>query len=122
MTPELEWRMWKQLKGAFTAEPADMRFIFTPVLYPSAPVEQYDTMEEALSAAGDASRVFLEPNSNKSLSEIPEGDIILVLGNTEYGNSEYAQDGEKYVINTVGSTDLYGINAAAIALAYKVGQ
>ena len=119
MPPELEYRMWRQIKGAFTTEPVDMRLIFVPKLHESTSVEQYDTMEEALAVAGDAPKVFLEHRSNKFISEIPKGDIILVLGNTESSNENYAKDGEAYRINTPGATDMYGINAAAIALAYR---
>lgn len=123
MSPDLEWRMWRQLKGAFTVEPVDMRLIFVPILLPSnIAIEQYNTMEEALSAAGDAPRVFLEPKGNKTLSEMPDGDIVIVLGNTNHSNAQYAKDSEMYRINALSATDLYGINAAAIALAYKVGQ
>ena len=118
MPPELEHRMWRQIKGAFTVEPADWRLIFVPKM-PGTSAEQYDTMEEALEAAGDGERVFLEHRSSKPISEIPKGNIVLVLGNTEYSNEEYAKDGETYRIDTPGSTDMYGINAAVIALAFR---
>ena len=120
--PEFEHRMWRQLKGAFTVEPVDMRLIFVPKLHPSNSVEQYDTMEEALEAAGNGKRVFLEPRVNKTVSEIPDEDIVMVLGNTQHSNAEFAEDDEKYRINTPGNTDFYGINAAAIALAVRYGQ
>lgn len=122
--PELEHRMWRQLKGAFAEDqPAAFRMIFVPKLHDHASVEQYDTVEEALAAAGDADRVFLEPSANmQTVADIPEGDIIMVLGNTESGNSHIADDTEMYAIAYPGTADLYGINAAAIALAVRFGQ
>ena len=57
----------------------------------------------------------------KSLSDIPfTGDIILIIGNTDRNNIQYAQESETYRINSVNVTDLYGVNAAAIALAYRI--
>lgn len=122
MPPELEHRMWRQLKGAFTTEPAEMRLIFTPKLHESHGVEQYDTMDEALAAAGDGDRVFLEHTGYKSMGDIPQGDIVLILGNTKYSNMEYANVDETYRIHTPSAAVLYGHDAAAIALAIRYGQ
>ena len=122
MDNTLELRMWRQLKGAFAPVPADMDFIFTPISGETT-ATQYETMSEALAALPDnVSRVFLEPSGTKSLAEIPDGDIALILGNTEKGNVEHAQADELYKINTPGTTDMYGHNAAAIALAVRYGQ
>ena len=119
MDPELEWRMWRQLKGAFDID----RFVFAPCQESmmTVNIDQYDDMQEALDSC-QGSRVFLEVSGEKNLSEIPSGDIVLVLGNTQGSNIAYAQPGETYKIATPSPTDMYGLNAAAIALAYHYGQ
>lgn len=124
MDNELEWRMWGQLKGAFSPVPADMDFIFVPVNpnLNNFTFLQFDTIDEALAAAPAAPRVFLEPLGEKTLGEIPQGDIVMILGNTELHNLDKAAQGETYRIQTPGATVLYGINAAAIALAMRHGQ
>lgn len=117
---DLEWRMWRQLRGAFeidefifVGEPVDGNYTF----------RQARTMKEALSVLSlDCQRVFLEPTGYKNMHDIPQGDIALILGNTETGNMEHAQVNETYKIFTPNATDLYGINAAAIALAMRHGQ
>lgn len=124
MPAELEWRMWAQLKGAFLIS----KFIFTPIM-PEINgvnvVSQYETMEEAL-VHSIGTKVFLEPNGDTRLSEWSENkiqDITLILGNTERGNIDLVGDDDYAVkIVTPKPTDFYGINAAAIALAYWVGQ
>lgn len=118
MPPELEWRMWRQLKGAFEID----RFIFTPVVDHKGGFDQADTIEQALKAVGPIPRVFLEPTGYNALSAIPTGDIAMILGNTEMHNLTDAEVSETYKIYTPGATDLYGINAAAIAMAVRYGQ
>lgn len=124
MQPDLEWRMWRQLRGAFAIEPADMKFIFVPRLpkMDGYAFDQYDTMEEALTSHDMASRVFLEPTGYNTVHDIPQGDIALILGNTHNNNMHLAHVNETYAIATPGGADLYGINAAAIALACRYGQ
>lgn len=118
MAPELEWSMWRQLKGAFNID----KFIFSPVIenMKSCPISQYDTMEEALSSCVGR-LVFLEPWAKRSLSEVPqiheEPDICFVLSNTSQSNQKFV-DNNDYRIRTPKNTDLYGINAAAIALSH----
>lgn len=108
--------MWRQLRGAFRIK----RLVFTPV-FPELPwVEQYETMEEAL-ASCQGQRVFLEPEGQKPVSEIPAGDIVLILGNTPMSNVAHAEPEETYKINSEPG-HLYGTNAAAIALAIRYGQ
>lgn len=110
--PEAEAKQWRQLKGAFRIN----KIIAVP--------GDFDTMRQALdSVQGD--RVFLEPRGAFPVTAIPDGDIVLVLGNTAENNLAYAGDDETYVIATEGTDDhnhLYGINAAAIALAIRCGQ
>lgn len=120
MDPAFEWRMWKQLKGAFGITKLHM----VPVrdeMSSLTDVNQYDSMEDALDAA-KGERAFLEPTGSSSLSDLPRGDIVLVLGNTQTHNLKQARPEETYRIATPNGTDLYGTNAAAIALAIRHGQ
>lgn len=110
MPRDLEHRMWRQLKGAFD---------FRQLIF----VEDDDQMREALAQTGDTHKVFLEPTGHKTLSDMPgHDDIVFVLGNTALHNLRFVDPEDAYRINTPKPTDLYGINAAAIALAYRVGQ
>lgn len=122
MSPLKEWKMWRQLKGAFGID----RFIFVPVqeYMKGNSFDQYDTMEEALDVA-DGERVFLEPGGHNSVNDIPQDNIVLVIGNTSLNNMKHARPAQTYRINTAGTDDhnhLYGTNAAAIALAIRHGQ
>ena len=118
MPTQVEWQMWRQLRGAFNID----RIIFVPVLLDEKyHQEQYDTVAEVL-ATCEGSRVFLEPKGTKSVSQLPDGDIVLVVGNTNKDNLKHAEDGETYRINTPARTHLYGHDAVAIALALRFGQ
>ncbi len=119
MPSELEWRMWRQLRGAFGIG----RFVFTPIVKEllNVNIRQCATMEEAL-AMCDGHRVFLEPTGTKTLRELPTGDVVVILGNTSQHNLKYAKPDETYRIEAPRKADLYGINAAAIALAFNHGQ
>lgn len=115
MHPKIEWRMWRQLKGAFNI----YRFAMTPIAgFERHRLDQYETFEEALDSC-EGERVFLEPTGHKSICDIPKGNIVLILGNTTNSNMEYAQRNQTYSIATPNRTDMYGMNAAAIALAYR---
>lgn len=122
MDTMLEWRIWRQLRGAFRIS----QFNMCPVVC-DAPrtnrVRQFDNMVDAL-AASSGERVFLEATGFKTVAEIPREpvDIVLVLGNTNNNNLAYAQPWELYRINQTGRGTMYGMDAAAIALAYRVGQ
>lgn len=118
MPADIEWQLWRQLKGAFGIGQFNMVPVI-PDFDRGNQVRQYATIEEALENAQGA-RVFLEPTGEKSVSEIPTGDIVLVLGDTFTSNMSLAGDGETYRINTPGKTVLYGCNAAAIALAARL--
>ena len=119
MPAELEWRMWRQLK-CFNI----MRFIFTPVMpeMSGIDIEQYDTMQECLDAAGPDNRAFLEPSGYNTLHDLPQGDITLILGNTNHSNIEHAQVNETYKIMCPSPGHLYPTGAAAVALAFWYGQ
>lgn len=123
--PEMvEWQMWRQLKGAFAID----QLIFVPCVYKmdGYTFEQADTIPEALSMISERTRrIFLEPKGAYSIHELyppkrsMDTDVTFILGNTESSNLNYARNKEETVrIDTPGKTDLYGINAAAIALAY----
>ena len=119
MPPKIEWHFWSQLKGAFFID----RFCFTPVeqeLIPYA-LDQFPTIEEAL-ASCTGQRVFLEPTGGNSVGEIPQGDIVLVVGNTSMNNLQQSEANERYRIDTPGRTGLFGHDAVAIALAIRHGQ
>jgi exoribonuclease R len=122
MSPLKEWQLWRQLRGAFKIS----RFVFVPVMdyMEDYKIDQFDTMEEAL-ASCEGERAFLEPTGYKTMGELPQGDIVLICGNTAEHNMEHANVDETYQIHTEGSTahnHLYGSNAAAIALAIRYGQ
>ena len=122
---DLEWRMWRQLRGAFEID----EFIFVGEKHDGYEFRQAPTMKDALAVLPpDCQRVFLEPTGLLSIYDLArmtflrEGDIALIVGNTEHSNMNHALPHEAYRINTPGKTDLYGINAAAIALAVRAGQ
>jgi len=112
--------MWRQIKGAYGID----RFCVAPAIQEMAGVgaiDHYDSMAEAL-ATTTGVKVFLEPGGTDSLADIPDGDVVLIFGNTETGNSGLIQPGDLSVqIPSANPVDLYGINAAAIVLAYLHG-
>lgn len=112
LPPDVEAKIWRQIKGAFRIQ----KLIAVP--------GDFDTMRQALDAV-QGERVFLEPSGERTVAWIPEGDIVLVIGNTAENNLAYAAADETYRIATEGTADhnhLYGSNAAAIALAIRYGQ
>lgn len=117
MPAETEWRVWRQLRGAFNL--MTVHFYFVPIIaeMEGVNITQCETVEEALALA-TGKRIFLEPGGPHSLADVPsDEDLVLVLGNTEHGNSHLVQPGDYSVdLGTPGQTDLYGFNAAAIAL------
>lgn len=103
MPRDVDRQMWRQLKGAFRVK----KVVF---------VEGQDQMGEAIRAA-PGKRVFLEPSGQRSVKEIPQGAIVLVLGNSAMNNLAFANPEETYRIDCVSQpTHLYGICAASIAL------
>ena len=119
MPPQVEWQLWRQLRGAFKVS----RLIFTPIKpeMEEYHLEQYDTMDEALGRTKGV-RVFLEPKGTKGMHDIPKGDIVLITGDTVHDNLSYAKKGETYAIHSPAKTHLYPSEAAAIALAIRYGQ
>jgi len=120
MPAEIEWQLWRQLKGAFFIKQFNMVPVI-PDFDRGNQVRQYDTIEEALENA-EGERAFLEPKGHRSMAHLPLGDIVLVLGDTNKNNLALAGDDETYRIETPGRTVLYGTNAVAIALAIRSGQ
>lgn len=120
MPPVVEWQLWRQLRGAFKID----RMMFTPVMLEMADfhIEQYDTMEHALIQASRGERVFLESTGSKGMLDIPDGDIVLITGNTQTSNIKHANADEMYKIKSPQRTHLYPSEAAAIALAIRYGQ
>lgn len=122
LTPETEWNMWRQLKGAYAVD----RFVFVPILpaMDGYPLEQYATMEAALASTTDQ-RVFLEVSGTKGMGDLPLGDMVLICGDTSTDNLAHTAAGEIYRIASDGlvtQNHLYGVNAAGIALAIRYGQ
>lgn len=121
MDAGVEWQMWRQLRGAFNID----RFIFTPVFDDMThySFDQAETIDSALKVLPkDTARCFLEPTGKNDLSQLPAGDIALIIGNTAMNNTAFAEDHETYRIKTPTKTHLYGTNAAAIALAIRCGN
>lgn len=117
MPAEFEWRIWHQLLGAYGIN--DIAF------YPALPeceslaYEHYDTFGEAIQSS-IGQRVFLDADGDKAVSEIPKsGDITIIVGNTSMPIKGYARDDEIYKITCPSPGEMYGMNAAAIALAYR---
>ncbi len=117
--------MVKQLKHAFDVG----RVIFIPMndkataIKGRTSVEVMDSMEEALeSSVGN--RVFLEPTGYNNMSNMPDRseNVVFITGSATAHNLDHAELSETYRIHTPKATDMFGMNAAAIALAYWYGQ
>ena len=119
--PELEMRILRQLKGAYEID----RILMTPIkesMKTRSNVEQFETIEEALETC-EGTIVFLEPNGTTSLSELPDvDDITFVTGNAYISNMKFAKDHIACKINSPKTTDMFAVNAVAIALACRYGQ
>lgn len=122
LCPVDEWRVWRQLRGAFKIN--DFKFVPIKEKLARVRLEQYETMEEALAQAeGQGTFVFLEPNGDATLDDIAGiEDIVLILGSSSGGNKHLVGDHLSVRINTPGRTDMYAFDAAAIALAHRHGQ
>lgn len=120
LTPSDEWKLWHQLRGAYAI--TDIAFVPRVPDMLKLGYGHYDTMAEAL-AASIGALVFLEAGGSKDVSEIPKaGDITIIVGNTQEGNASLAEPDEMYSIQCPAPGELFGVNAAAIALAYRHGQ
>lgn len=120
-----EWNLWRQIRGAFDVR----RFCFTPVdeTMLGVSMDQYATMQEALDTTVGR-RVFLELVGSQPLSVLRAinpvvDDVVLIVGSSAGNNLSLIRPQDTVVrIDTPKPTDLYGINAASIALAelYRV--
>jgi len=119
MSSDIEWQLWRQLKGAFLVDRFHM--VGEHPGFDRGNLYHYLRMEDALDAA-QGERAFLEPKGRRPITELPQGDIVLVLGDTDHDNLAFARDHETYRIKTDGRTVLYGTTAAGIALAIRCGQ
>jgi hypothetical protein len=119
MDASLEWSMWRQLGGAFNVD----KFVFTPEIpsVTSSKVIQVASMKEALNfATGEL--VFLEPWAEKDLAELPQlNNYTLVLSDTSQSNAKFCTPENSYRICTPNKTDMFGVNAASIALSHLCG-
>lgn len=119
MDASLEWSMWRQLGGAFNVD----KFVFTPEIpsVTSSKVIQAASMKEALNfATGEL--VFLEPWAEKDLAELPQlNNYTLVLSDTSQSNAKFCTPENSYRICTPNKTDMFGVNAASIALSHLCG-
>jgi len=121
MPAELEWRMWRQLKN-FGID----RFVFVPIADEllNVDIEQYETMEEALSIVQDGNRVFMEPTGYNTMYDLPprSEDVVFIFGSTAINNVKHMQVNESYSIAEPIQSDMYPTSAAAVALAFWHGQ
>ena len=119
MEADLEWRIWRQLGGAFNVD----HFIFTPEVNSvnSSKITQCSSMQEALSLA-TGTLVFLEPWAKQSITQIPKSeDYTLILSDTSQNNSKFCTSENSYRIYTPNKTDMFGFNAASITLSHLCG-
>ena len=121
ISPEDEMRMLRQLKGAYGIN----RILMAPIIdsmKTRSNVEQFETIEEAV-ATCDGTIVFLEPKGTTSLSELPDAnDITFVTSNALSSNMKLANNHITCKINSPQATDMFAVNAIAIALACRYGQ
>lgn len=113
--PNVERFMLMQLRGAYDFG----KIIMVPPLVEMdgiSTIIQCETMEEALEYAKGI-RVFLEPNGPDRIQDVPEGDIVFITGNASISNMKHVRSEDYCVgIPTVHNTDLFTVNALAIAL------
>jgi hypothetical protein len=121
LAPDVESFIYRQVCEAYGVD----RIIFAPERddLTRLRVEQFATVEAAL-ATTTGQRVFLEPEGSKTLSDIPEGDIVLITGNTGNSNAHLANEGECYRFKMLNEDHkgIFGVSAVAIALAHRFGQ
>ena len=121
MSEDLEMRMLRQLKGAYQID----RILMTPIvesMKTRANVEQFNTMEEALETCNGLI-VFLEHKGKTALTDLPKtNDVTFVTGNAYHSNMHLAEGHITCKIKSAKPTDMFAVNAIAIALAYWYGQ
>lgn len=114
LDPKVELFMFRQLKGAFKYD----RLVMVPKLLSGykAAVEQYDSIEEAIDSTSGI-RVYLEPTGTSKLTDIPNDDVVYILGCAGRSNKNLVHENDLFVrIDTPGTTDMFAVNAISIAL------
>ena len=110
----VEYFMWKQLAAAYNVDRIAMVGFSDE---PRITIDQYGSMGEAL-ASCQGEQVFLEPKGDISLCEfVHPKEAVYIFGNAMNHNLKYA--GTTVRIDTPSGTDMFAINAAAIALAAR---
>jgi hypothetical protein len=118
--PKSEAFIFRQVARAYDCD----RLIFVgPIQEDDCRVEQMSTMEEALESAQGA-RVFLEPTGEKTLNDIPEGDVVLIFGCTTMHNLRESKPEERYRFKMAKPEHkgIFAITAVGIVLAHRFGQ
>ena len=114
LDPKTELFMFRQLKGAFGFD----RLVMVPVLLSDrTSVDQYDTMEEALSSTS-GKKIFLEPSGDTTLSSFNEyEDVVYIMAKASINNQRLITEDDLSVrIDTPNDTDMFAVNAISIAL------
>lgn len=118
--PECEWHLWHQLWGVWGVD----MFHTSPVIPAYAQnsnITQHATFEEAV-AACTGQRIFLDANSPNTMVDLPANltDTSIIVGNTPISTVGMEQPGDLTCrVITPGAGDMYGVNAAAIVLAWQ---
>lgn len=115
--PECEWQIWGALKGPLGID--HFIFVSDPQVLTNLAYDHVKTMDHAISLA-QGELVFLDATGTKDVSEIPKtGDITIVVGSTNMSLIDHSTESQRYKIGQVSAGEMYGVNAAAIALAYR---
>lgn len=120
MCPACEWQVWGALKGPMGID--HFIFVSDPPVMTELAYDHVKTMEEALALA-TGELVFLDATGTKDVSDIPKtGDVTIVVGATNVPLVSHAQPDQLYRIDQAGVGEMYGVNAAVIALDHRHGN
>ncbi len=115
MDPELEWRIWRQLKGAYGIG----RFAFVPAVSHVAGItaDFYPDMPAAL-ATCVGHKVFLRLGGTDTINAVPaDDDYTIIVGSTVDDLAGLPEVGDSDVeLDAINPVDLYGTCAASILL------
>lgn len=113
--PELEWRLWRQLRGAYNIG----RFVLVPEVSHVAGISAdfYPDMATAL-ATCVGHKVFLRLGGTDTINSVPtDTDYTIVVGSTVENLSGLPQAGDSDIeLDAINPSDLYGVNAASILI------
>lgn len=125
---EYEYNLWRQIKAAFSVQPNDVQFCFTPISddpsLSGTTWQQYDTMDSCL-ANVTGKKVFIESGGSNTISEIPKDqDVVLIFGNTPLDNLSHITEDDLHVTINQPNTGsfIYGPNAASVIISNWYGQ